>query len=229
MSKDQLTKVWSAVAAILLFYSLNTYISTQGGAPLFGVPLLSSQREVGALYALILCPPMLLIVALLGELYRRRHGADSKWEGVPPAFIGELDCRKAESRVYLAAVVLLAYMVPMLTFVHFGQIVSEASVCAKDVKGVAPKIAPKSIWTQPESGFWCCDAYRLAGMEADKSGERDAKGDRVVTCTGGASFTPLVAPLLLSLSWGLAFAAAAYHLARLIGVGKRLRTHSAGG
>lgn len=225
MSKEQITKVWAAIAIVLLFYALNTYISSQGGAPLFGVPLLTTQRETAALYALIICPPMLFVAVAFGELYLGRYGAKRKWLGIPPAFIGELDVGHRESRAYLVAVVVLAYVVPMLSFFHFARIVAGAELCVKEVtivrQGKEVSIPPTKAtwlkWDLPESEFWLEDRYRLAGKEAGSD------QNALQQCTGGASFTPLLEPAFLVLWCGFAVIYAVFHLGKLAGIGNWYR------
>ena len=69
MTNKQLAKLWAAIAAILLFYLINSYLATQGGEPLFDTKLVAKAREPIALFAIIIGAPLLLLSALTAQLY----------------------------------------------------------------------------------------------------------------------------------------------------------------
>ena len=42
MTPQQISKVWAVLSLALLYYALNTYLVTQGGAAIFGATLIVS-------------------------------------------------------------------------------------------------------------------------------------------------------------------------------------------
>lgn len=77
----------------------------------------------------------------------------------------------------------LVYILPILSFVHFGWIVLGADVCARD-----PHLPSLSVWSIPD--FWQINSgYRLDGWDA-----------ATMKCSTGVTFWPLVEPMLL-IAW----------------------------
>lgn len=206
MSKEQLEKAWAFLAIIILFYALNTWLSSQGAETIFNVKLLNPKRVPGAYFGILVCAPLLILLCWVGILYQRRHHRGSKWSGIPPLGIGHLDVSKIEAKIFLALQLALFVVVPALSLLHFAGIVNKAWVCAREYSNSPPQIKDYGQFKLPEKGYWWADRYRLDGW--------DTKSEK---CTGGATFFPFVSPLILIFLCGAAFISSAYYLALLMG------------
>lgn len=84
MSYKQLGKIWTVVGLLLLFYSLNAWLVSQGGQEVFGTKLIASGRVLAAVIAIPICSTMLIVTSLAGRLYAMRHG--NVWHQRVPIF-----------------------------------------------------------------------------------------------------------------------------------------------
>jgi hypothetical protein len=183
MSGEQLTRIWGILALLLLFYVSNTWLSSQGAQPILDVELLDPRRVAGALMALVVCPPLLALTATIGDIYRSRHADGRFWQAVPVPGIGSLDPIAGEARAYIFAEIFLVYILPILSFAHFGRIVLGADVCANE-----PHSPGLSVWSIPD--LWQLNSgYRLDGWDA-----------AAMKCNTGVTFWPLVGPILM-IAW----------------------------
>ena len=66
MRKRDYSKLWAAVGAVLAFYSLNAWIATQGGTPIFPQALLERRMVLAAVVAIPICALLLALQAELG-------------------------------------------------------------------------------------------------------------------------------------------------------------------
>jgi hypothetical protein len=212
MSRNQLGKVWSFLAILLLFYALNTWLSSQSAPTVFNVKLLNTNRVPGAYFGILVCAPLLILLCFVGILYRSRHCIGSRWNGIPPVGIGTLDVSKIEGKIFLVVQIALFVVIPALSLVHFANIVTESRVCAREYDNPSPP--PKSLpeienygqFKFPEKGLWFGDRYRLDGW------------DRISKkCSGGITFFPFVSPLCLIFLCGTAFISTVYYLGSLMG------------
>jgi hypothetical protein len=69
MTQSQLSKLWLAVSAILLYYALNSWIVAEGGNEVFGVKLVVSNKVPTAMIAIPVCAVLLLASSLIGRLF----------------------------------------------------------------------------------------------------------------------------------------------------------------
>lgn len=183
MSDEQLIKIWGISTLVLLFYVINTWISSQGAHPILDIELLDPRRVPGALMALIVSPPLLALAAAIGSIYCTRHSKNSFWHAVPTPGIGALEPTKIEARIYIIVQLFVAYVLPILSFIHFFDIVFNAKVCARHLD-----LPDLSVWSIPD--LWQLNSgYRLDGWDA-----------AAMKCNTGVTFWPLVEPMLL-IAW----------------------------
>ena len=185
MTNKQLAKLWAAIAAILLFYLINSYLATQGGEPLFDTKLVAKAREPIALFAIIIGAPLLLLSALTAQLYATRSETSESWFGRLPVFwFDAIDVNSPEGRWYQRLTLFIFTILPTLSFIHFFRIVIAADVCASK-----PVAHPSGAWD------WSAlksinDPARLGGVLTQVQGSAPS-------CDNGTTFFPFVEPLLL--------------------------------
>jgi hypothetical protein len=122
MNQTTLTRVWSAAALILLYFSLNAWSLTQGWQlSLPGFPFHEGgfTRYGVTLVAIPLAGSLLAVTALLVRLYAQRtHSSD--WAGRFPRFSGvALDVSRPEGRLFQAASLCSLLLLPMAAQIHF--------------------------------------------------------------------------------------------------------------
>ena len=115
MSKDAISKVWTAVGIATLFLAANAILHVQGSDVFFPtVSYEKSERYSTAVYGLgVTALPYYLLVRL-AKLYRRRHG-DGTWAGsIPIAF--DLDISPADrvGKEFQLWVIALFYFLPIV-------------------------------------------------------------------------------------------------------------------
>ena len=88
MSQSLLNKIWSFLAVVLLYLSLNVWsITQQWQLSLPGNPFKDGKTTPFgvALYGVLLCGPLLIVVCIIVHLYATRS-AEKKWQGRFPRF-----------------------------------------------------------------------------------------------------------------------------------------------
>ena len=125
MTREQTLKLWTGVASVLVLYTVNSLLQSIGAEPILGVGLLDDRREPMAVSAVLVASGLLLIVALVGEMYRRRSAAGWGWEAIPPVFLGPLQPQSRSVRLFLLAILVVAYIIPTLSAWRFRAIALE--------------------------------------------------------------------------------------------------------
>jgi multisubunit Na+/H+ antiporter MnhC subunit len=69
MTPQQISKVWTVISLVLLYYALNTYLVTQGGNEIFGTKLIVTSRIPAAMMGIPICSALLLVSSLIGIDY----------------------------------------------------------------------------------------------------------------------------------------------------------------
>lgn len=128
MSKQALTRVWTVVSTVLVFYYVNTWLSSQGAEPILKLSLLDKRRVPGALLALVICPTLLIVGVWLAERYRGRFAGRYWHNRMPVVALDELDTGSTEGKLYQGFFLLVFKILPVLSLVHFANVVLSAPV-----------------------------------------------------------------------------------------------------
>jgi hypothetical protein len=130
LTQEQLGKLWSAIGALLLFYSLNSYLATQGGETVFSIKLFVKAREPIALFGVIIGASLLFLVAVVGRLFASR--SDPPWHNrIPVVWFNKIDTASSEERWYQTIIIVGFTILPALSLVHSYLIVEAATVCVR--------------------------------------------------------------------------------------------------
>lgn len=115
MSKDAISKVWTAVGIAVLVLVANAILRVQGSEVLFPtVSYEKAERYSTAVYGLSVTALPYYLLVRLAKLYRRRYG-DGTWSGsIPIAF--ELDISPADrvGKEFQLWVISLFYLLPIV-------------------------------------------------------------------------------------------------------------------
>ena len=187
MTQEQLSKLWSAIGALLLYYTLNSYLATQGAEPVFPAPLLTKAREPIAIFAILIGAPLLFLVASVGRVFASRAAGPSLGR-IPVLWFDKIDSDSPEGRWYQRLALTAFTMLPALSFLHFFRILTTADVCA-------------SFPTAHKTTAWSLTAFTTLNDPARLGGllTRDPAPPHEMMCQGGVTFFPLVEPLALLL------------------------------
>jgi hypothetical protein len=147
VSQALLNKIWSFLVVVLLYLCLNVWSITQqwqlslpanpfkdGKTTPFGV----------ALYGVLLCGPMLIVVSVVTRIYAAHSGA-IKWEDRFPRFGNfKLDSSRSEARAFQRVSLFLFLIIPLLGIIHFQNKMLSGSVFRKQ-----PCTSANSCLSQP--------------------------------------------------------------------------------
>lgn len=199
MTQAHLTRLWLAVGLVLVFYSLNTWIVSRGGKPLFGVDLLSEARIASELLAIPICAVLLALLCQVGIVYAGRSGAWSWHARMPVIGLDGLKTGAREGRLYQAFFLFLFIALPTVALAYFTARVLGGRVF--DRCG-GPELTPLSpvSWDVVASKAYWDDGYRL-GADADHA----------------VTWFPVLEPAMLALLLLLAAVQGARFLVRLFG------------
>jgi hypothetical protein len=142
MTPPQMSKVWSAVSLLLLYYALNAYLVTQGGEPVFGASLIMKTRVPAAFLAIPICSLLLLLGSLIGIVYARRNGP--RWaDRIPLVGFEQLNAATPEAKVYQGVMLVLLTLLPAIALVHFWQVAGSAPLVTTAPR---PVDVPGGMW-----------------------------------------------------------------------------------
>lgn len=194
MSQSLLNKVWSFLVVVLLYLCLNVWsITQQWQLSLPGNPFKDGKTTPYgvALYGVLLCGPLFILVCIVTRLYSA-HSLGDRWEDRFPRFGDfELDTSKSEAKAFQIIALCLFLLIPLSGIVHFQNKMMSGSVFRK--KEPCPSAGPCLAGTTSVSG------WREMLFHAPKNGntegrfvyDPDLKNDIAPT------FIPLLEP------WGL--------------------------
>jgi hypothetical protein len=184
MTQIQLSKIWSVVSAVLLYYALNSWIVAQGGNEVFGAKLVLSQRVPAAMIAIVVCSILAIGSSTVGLLYARRGG--KRWhERIPVVGFEDIQTATAEGRTYQAAMLALLSGLPFISMIYFWHSFLTAKVIWNDGSK-----KPASLWSLD----WLLNG-RLSDPARICTDFAEGAAD---PCTGSATILPGVEPSFLA-------------------------------
>ena len=142
MTSNQISKIWTVLNLALLYYGLNTYLVTQGGAPIFGAMLIVSNRIPAAMMAIPICSFLLLLCSLIGMDYANK-GRMNWADRIPLVGFEEIDTTAREAKFYQGTMLAVMSALPIIALIHFWIVFSEAYV----VTTKNPPAVISSIWS----------------------------------------------------------------------------------
>lgn len=122
MSQSLLNKIWSFLAVVLLYLSLHVWsVTQQWQLSLPGNPFEDGKTTPFgvALYGVLLCGPLLIVLCIIVHLYAARS-AERKWLDRFPRF-GDftLDTSRAEAKAFQVIALFLFLLLPLVGVGHF--------------------------------------------------------------------------------------------------------------
>jgi len=180
-----MSKVWSVVSLLLLYYALNSFLATQGGNAVFGATLIMTARVPAAFIAIPICSFLLLMSGLIGIEFARRGGAN--WaDRVPLVAFDQIDTTKPEAKLYQAVVLTMLSIVPALTLIHFWTTIWGAELTSTEP--VNPRALDGGIWAWKWLTSFNNPAYVCTEVVTRPA----------VACNGGATILPGLEPTLFA-------------------------------
>jgi hypothetical protein len=127
MTPVQLSKLWTAVGLASLFFALNSWLATQGGAEIFDAKLLASGRVPVALTGIPICTVLLALSAVIGILYGRRM--PGRWHArIPIIGFEAIKTGSTEGRIYQGAALFVLTIIPLAATAHFWRVLGSAHI-----------------------------------------------------------------------------------------------------
>lgn len=155
MSQSLLNKIWSFLAVALLYLSLNVWsITQQWQLSLPGNPFKDGKTTPFgvALYGVLLCGPLLIVVCIIVHLYAARS-QEKKWQARFPRF-GDfaLDMSRAEAKAFQMIALFLFLLLPLVGVGHFQNKMLSGSVFEKQEP--CPQIGKPCLAERPAISGW---------------------------------------------------------------------------
>jgi len=163
MSQSLLNKVWTFLAVVLLYLSLNVWsITQQWQLTLPGNPFKDCKVSAYGvtLYGIPLCGILLIFTSIVSVLYAKRS-AGSTWAQRFPRFADfELDVTKKDALAFQAIMLLAFVIVPFLGSIHFLQTMLNGTVYRGDqhfASGWRDQLFKLPAWRDVKAGLFTYD------------------------------------------------------------------------
>jgi hypothetical protein len=128
MSPTQLKRLWAVIGTILVFYSLNAWLVSQGVNSIFKVTLLDSRPRFESLFAIPVCSVLLILLCHIG-LVHARVGRAKVWHArLPVVGLDDLDTGTLTGKLYQAFFAVVFLLVPVAGLIHFLQKVASINL-----------------------------------------------------------------------------------------------------
>jgi hypothetical protein len=153
MTQKHLTQVWTFLGAILFYYVLSTWITTQGGDgrhgdPLFGKVFFPDAARIESLFALFIVPVLLIGLTTAGAAYAAMVGRVDWASRIPVVWLEGLDCTRRSGKVYQGVMLASLVLLPAGSLYHF--LTRFAGATAIDLNGTAEGFAPFCLFHCPD-------------------------------------------------------------------------------
>jgi hypothetical protein len=201
MTRLQIAKLWSVVSAVLLYYSLNSWLASQGGQEIFAVKLVAAGRVPTALLAILICAILITATSWIGQLFAKRSGP-SWHDRIPVVGFESIETASTEGKIYQGVMLVLLSLLPAASLAHFWHILAGAKVVTT---GESPRLA-RSIW----------DWAALSSFDNPATVCADLKSNEPPVCNAGVTFLPGLEPALLALLTALALLSLVLHWRRVL-------------
>jgi hypothetical protein len=189
MTQPQIGKVWLIVSALLLYYSLNSWIVSQGGNEIFGAKLIVSNKVLAAMIAIPICAVLLTLASSIGACFARRGRA--RWhERIPTVGFDVIDTGSTEGRIYQGAMLAVFSLVLAAAMAYFWVRFLSATVMLND----GSRVVIGSVWDWSRSAGWN-DPARICS---------DFNRGLADPCIGNATVLPGLEPAVLTIMAALA-------------------------
>jgi hypothetical protein len=196
MTQSQLGKVWFVLSAFLLYYSLNSWIISQGGNEIFGAKLVVSSRIPAAMIAIPICAVLLILTSLIGRWYALRGGA--RWqERIPVVGFESISTISREGTVYQGAMIAVFSLLPALAMIYFWHSFLNAKVMLND----GSKSLIDSVW----------DWSKLSTLDDPARICTDFNKDLPDPCIGNGTVLPGLEPTIFAVFTVAAISALVLH------------------
>lgn len=131
MTQAQLGKVWLVVSAFLLYYSLNSWVVSQGGNEVLGAKLVVPNKVPAAMIAIPICAILLTLTSLIGVVFALRGG--SRWyDRIPIVGFDAIEAASQEGKIYQGAMIAIFSLLPLASIVYFWTRFLSAKVMLND-------------------------------------------------------------------------------------------------
>jgi hypothetical protein len=184
MSTSQISKVWTVVSLALLYYALNSYLVTQGGAAIFSAALIVSNRVPAAMLGIPICSILLLISSLIGIDFARKTGP--AWpDRIPLVGFEQIDTKTPEAKTYQGFMLAVLSLLPAVSLIHFWILFCKADL-------VTTKNPPRLL-----SSIW--DWAELVSLDDPARICNVLQREPTLSCDGNITILPGLEPTLFAM------------------------------
>jgi len=128
MNTQHYEKIWAFVALVLVFYSVNTYLSSQGAETVLNIKLLDERRIPGAVFGFFVCSLLLIFLLNIGISFARLKQSEVWQARIPTLFFDDLNHNLKSAKLYQHISIFVVLVLPSLSLVHFVRIILNANI-----------------------------------------------------------------------------------------------------
>ncbi len=162
MNAKHLSALWSSVGTVLLYWTLNTWIVMQGGAPFLDLGLILEDPAGAQVIAFHVCPVLLALLLSIAIAHAKASKAERWSARLPYVAFDDLDHSQRSARLYQAVFVLVFLVIPAAGLVHFAYQMKDMWVVYTDAQ----------LQGQAAHGVWAAVLLGLPWEYFDLAGER---------------------------------------------------------
>lgn len=115
MTNKAITNVWSVLALLGFYISINTVLKAQGSEIYFSFPRMENADRYGVtVYGIIISVPVLLLMFRLTIIYAKRKALNIWSEQLPIAFNQEVDSNSNLGKNYQGISISIFFVLPII-------------------------------------------------------------------------------------------------------------------
>jgi len=204
VTQTHFSKLWTAIGAVLLFYSLNTWLVGIGANPILGVKLPITQPVASAIPGIIVTGSLLTLLCLVGLAHARTARSKSWHARLPVVWLDDVDTETRAGLAYQWVFVFLYLVLPNAALVYFANELWDADFTCRTEEGPVFR-----FFESPPTGVNCGE-YRIGDTIYEGMYKKEGAFDGTVT------WLPIIEPLFLASLWLLAIGATVTLVWRLL-------------
>jgi len=171
--RNSLTTIWSSLSVFLVYYSLDSWLASQGQKPLFS-RIIDERASIAAFFG-IPVGSVLLFLSIWMLFSYMKHFHNNTWDSKYPLFSNlELNTGTRECKIFQGFCIFIFLVIPLAAQVHFMNKFLDGTAMIRDTK------TPISIYT-----LYSPLIFFQEGADIFRYGEKE-----------GVAFFPLYQPIL---------------------------------
>jgi TRAP-type C4-dicarboxylate transport system permease small subunit len=104
----------------LVAVTLATWATVQGAPELFGINAADKHSLIAALFGIVICVPLLVVMGYVGAQYAKSIDEPKNWAGrIPVVGLSAIDFRSRDGKLFQGFFLIVYVLLPAAGLVHF--------------------------------------------------------------------------------------------------------------